>query len=192
MFPLIILEMFLQLDWSPPVVNSTDCTWCGKARTCLYKVRQLTVHVRAKTKPWGRKNCLYRSETGLCWGTDLGEAWGRQHYAVAMFFSGRYWETNWRKYERSKVQRDLDENLLQSEGEGSPSNRTTTLSTQPRQRTSGLGTSLCLWLAQPEPWLEPDQTSLERPGNSCAVTLLIQPDRAWEDLQRRMGDTPQI
>jgi uncharacterized paraquat-inducible protein A len=24
------------------------------------------------------------------------------------------------------------------------------------------------------------------------VTLSIQPDRAWEDLQRRMGETPQI
>ena len=41
LFPLIILEMFLQLDWSTPVVNSIDWT---------YKVPQLTVHVRAKTK----------------------------------------------------------------------------------------------------------------------------------------------
>jgi hypothetical protein len=37
----------------------------------------------------------------------------------------------------------LDENLLQSaQDEGSPSNRTTTLSTQPRQRRSGYGTTL--------------------------------------------------
>ena len=49
--------MFLQLDWSPPVVNSIDWTWFGKAHTCLYKVPQLTVHVKAKTKPWGRRNC---------------------------------------------------------------------------------------------------------------------------------------
>ena len=35
---------------------------------------------------------------------------------------------------------------------------------------------------QPELGLEPDQTSLERPENSCAATLPIQPDRAWEDL----------
>ncbi|XP_029493714.2 phosphatidylinositol transfer protein beta isoform isoform X1 [Oncorhynchus nerka] len=28
--------------------------------------------------------------------------------------------------------------------------------------------------------------------NSCAATLPIQPDRALEDLQRRMGETPQI
>ena len=55
LFPLIILEMFLQLDWSPPVVNSIDWTWFGKAHTCLYKVPQLTVHVRAKTKSWGRR-----------------------------------------------------------------------------------------------------------------------------------------
>ena len=26
LFPLIILEMFLQLNWSPPVVNSVDWT----------------------------------------------------------------------------------------------------------------------------------------------------------------------
>ena len=26
LFPLIILEMLLQLDWSPPVVNSIDWT----------------------------------------------------------------------------------------------------------------------------------------------------------------------
>ena len=44
-------------DWSPPVVNSIDWTWFGKAHTCLYKFPQLTVHVRAKTKPWGRRNC---------------------------------------------------------------------------------------------------------------------------------------
>jgi hypothetical protein len=42
LFPLIILEMFLQLDWSPAVV---------KVHTCPYKVPQLTAHVRAKTKP---------------------------------------------------------------------------------------------------------------------------------------------
>jgi hypothetical protein len=49
--PLIMLEMFLQLDWSPPVVNSIDWTRFGKANSCLYKVPQLTVHVRVKTKP---------------------------------------------------------------------------------------------------------------------------------------------
>ena len=30
---------------------------CEGAHTCLYKVIQLTVHVRAKTKPWGWRNC---------------------------------------------------------------------------------------------------------------------------------------
>jgi hypothetical protein len=34
------------------------------------------------------------------------------------------------------------------------------------------------------PGLEPDVTSLERPENSCAAMLLIQPDRARGDLQR--------
>ena len=67
--------MFLHLDWSPPVVNSIDWTWFGKAHTCLYKVSQLTMHIRAKTKPWGWRNCLQSSErSGLCRGTDLGKA----------------------------------------------------------------------------------------------------------------------
>ena len=38
LFALIIIEMFLQLDWSPPVVNTIDWTWFGKEYTCLYKV----------------------------------------------------------------------------------------------------------------------------------------------------------
>ena len=71
LFPLIILEVFPQMDRSTPVVKSIDLTLFGKAYTCLYKVPQLTVHVKAKTKPWGRRNYLYSSETGLCQGTDL-------------------------------------------------------------------------------------------------------------------------
>ncbi len=58
LFSLIILETFLQLDWSPPVVNSVDWTWFGKAHTCLYNVPQLIVLVRAQTKPWSPRNCL--------------------------------------------------------------------------------------------------------------------------------------
>ncbi len=58
LFPLIMLEIFLQLDWSPPVVNSVDWSWFGKAHTCLYKVPQSIMHVRAQTKPWSPRNCL--------------------------------------------------------------------------------------------------------------------------------------
>ena len=65
--------MFLHLDWSPPVVNSIDWTWFEKAHTCLCKVPQLTVHVRAKTKPWCQRNCPWSSETELCRGTDPGK-----------------------------------------------------------------------------------------------------------------------
>lgn len=42
-FPLLIFEMFLQLDWSSLVANPVDWTWFGK-------VSQLTVHVRAQTQ----------------------------------------------------------------------------------------------------------------------------------------------
>ena len=42
LFPLIILEMFLQFDWSPAVVNSIDWPWFGKAHTCLHKIPLLS------------------------------------------------------------------------------------------------------------------------------------------------------
>lgn len=57
LLPLIILAMFLQLDWSPLVVNSVNWTWFGKAHACLYKVPQLTVHNSQdciKARIWGR------------------------------------------------------------------------------------------------------------------------------------------
>ena len=53
--------MFLHLDWSTPVVNSIVWTWFGKAQICLYKVSQLTLHIRAETKLWGWRNCLQSS-----------------------------------------------------------------------------------------------------------------------------------
>ena len=36
LFPVIIVEMFLQLDWTPPVVNSTEWTRFGKRHTPVY------------------------------------------------------------------------------------------------------------------------------------------------------------
>ena len=65
-------------------------------------------------------------------------------------------------------------------GKGSLSNRTTTLSTQTKDNAEVASgqVSECPCVAQPEPGLEPDRTSLERPQNSCAATLQIQPDRA--------------
>lgn len=62
-FLLLIFEMFLHLDWSPPVVNWIDWTWFGKAYTCLYKVWQLMMHIKTITKSWGQRNCLQSSET---------------------------------------------------------------------------------------------------------------------------------
>ena len=50
LFTLIILEMFLQLDWSPPVLNSIDRTWFGKSHNCLYKVPQLIVQSQSKNQ----------------------------------------------------------------------------------------------------------------------------------------------
>lgn len=47
LFPLIILEMFPQLNLSPSVENSGDWTRSGKTHN---RVPQLTVHVPAQTK----------------------------------------------------------------------------------------------------------------------------------------------
>ena len=64
---------------------------------------------------------------------------------------------------------------------------------QPRQHRSGFGTSLCMFLSGPargRTWTR--STSLGRTESSCAATLPILPDRAWEDLQRRTGETPKL
>uniref|UniRef100_A0AAZ3PKP5 Sleeping Beauty transposase HTH domain-containing protein n=1 Tax=Oncorhynchus tshawytscha TaxID=74940 RepID=A0AAZ3PKP5_ONCTS len=66
---------------------------------------------------------------------------------VEIFFTGRNWETSQDrgKDEPSKVQRSLMKTCstaLRTSGVGSPSNRTMTLSTQPRQRRSGFESSL--------------------------------------------------
>ena len=68
--------------------------------------------------------------------------------------------------------------------EGSPSNKT--MQEWLRDNCE------CPWARQPEPWLEPNRTSLERPRNGCWPMATIQPDRAWEDLQRTMAENPQI
>ena len=90
------------------------------------------------------------------WHHPYGESWWWQHHAVGMFFRGRDWEISQDqgKDERSKVQRDPDKNLLRFRvprtsdwGEGLPFNRTTTLSTQPRQCRSSFGTSLWMSLS---------------------------------------------
>lgn len=56
--PPIFLEMFLQLDWSSSAVNSVEWTGFKKAHGCLFKVPQLTVHVRAQTRREVKRNCL--------------------------------------------------------------------------------------------------------------------------------------
>ena len=105
-----------------------------------------------------------------------------------MFFSGRDWETSQDrgKEEWSKVQRvSWWKTALQCSGPRTGAK--VHVSTGQRHVVVALGQ-----VAQPEPRLEPDQTSLERPDNSYAATLHIQPDTAWDNLQRRMGETPQI
>jgi hypothetical protein len=100
-----------------------------------------------------------------------------------MFFSGRDWESS-QDRDKAKNREILDENLLQSAqdlrlGQGSPSNRTLTLSTQPRQCRNDFGRRLkVLELPSQSPDLNLIGTSLERPENGCAAMIPIQPDKA--------------
>ena len=82
--------------------------------------------------------------------------WWWQHHAVGMFFSSRDWETSqdqgkdkWCNVERDPWSPERSGAGSQTWVEGSPSNRTTTLSTQPRQCRSGFGTSL--WMSMSDP-----------------------------------------
>ena len=47
-----------------------------------------------------------------------------------------------------------------------------------------LGTTLNVWVAQPDPYLNPE--------DGCPLTVPIQLDSAWEDLQKIMADNPHI
>ena len=99
------------------------------------------------------------------------------------------------KMNKAKYREILDENLLQSTQDHRLGRRITFQQDNNPKHTART-TQEWLWdksLNVPKwPSQSPDlNPSLERPENSCAATLPIQPDRAWEDLQRRMGETPQ-
>ena len=86
------------------------------------------------------------------------------------------------KMNRGKYREIFDENLLQSARDLRLGRRFT--GQRPKansQENAGVASgqvSECHRVAQPEPRLEHSRKSLERPVNSCAVTLLSQPDRA--------------
>ena len=116
-------------------------------------------------------------------------------------FNGRDWKTSqdWGKDERSKIQRDpwwkpAPERSGPQTGTKIhlPTAQRSYVNSQVKAGVASGQVSEFPWVAQPELGLEPDRTSLERPENSCAKTLPIEPDRAWEDLQKGMGETPQI
>ena len=74
----------------------------------------------------------------------------------------------------AKYREIVDENLLQNAQDLRLERRFTF------QQEVNKTTQEWLWdksLNGPEPGLEPDLTSLERPENSCAATILIQLDR---------------
>ena len=103
---------------------------------------------------------------------------------------------DWGKVEQSKAQRNLqwkpDPELRTLDwAEGSASNRTMTLSSQPRN-TGVVKGQLCISLSGWTRALMWSQlNSMERP-NVCPLTVPVQPDRALEDQQRGMAEKPQI
>ena len=85
----------------------------------------------------------------------------------------------------AKYREILPENLLQSAQDLRLRQRFTfqqdinpNAQSQENAREASGQVSDCPGVAQPEPGLEPDQTYLERPENSCVATLPIQPERA--------------
>lgn len=73
LFASVILEIYLELSWSPPVTIWTDWTYFAKAhRIC--KGHNLHCIIRTKTKSWSPKNCLWISVIKLWWGNNCGKA----------------------------------------------------------------------------------------------------------------------
>ena len=85
LFPLIILEMFLQLDWSAlgvfqkaPKDSQTmrnQILWSDETKIELFGLNAQMPSVTSGVPPYG-------------------EAWWWQHHAVGVFFSRRDWETS--------------------------------------------------------------------------------------------------
>ena len=300
LFPLIILEMFLQLNWSPPVVNSVDWTWfirshswkCMSEHKPSMKSKELSVDLRdrivlrKKSGEGYRKNsaalkvpmstvasiirkwkkfrttrtlpsagrpsklsdrgrrALVREVTknpmvtwqpaGVCtkwlrpWETKLSglmrqrlnslicleetrhrsspgqshpysEAWWWQHHAVGMFFSSRNWETSQDrgKDEYSNVQRHpgwkpAPEHSRPQTGAIFQQDNDPKRHSQDIKGVASGQLYECPWVAQPEPRLESDWTSLEWSENGCALMLPIQPDGAWGATKRNGQNCPKI
>lgn len=71
--PLVILQMFLQLHWTPSVVNSVDWTWFGKAHTPVYIRSHVDGACQSTSQAWSQRNRLQISQTGLSGGADRGK-----------------------------------------------------------------------------------------------------------------------
>ena len=77
LFPLIILEMFLQLHWSPPVVHSIDWTWFGKAH-----IKSHSWQCVSKQKPSHEvEGIVHRASRQDCVDAQI---WGRvpKHFCI--------------------------------------------------------------------------------------------------------------
>ena len=71
------------LDFSSTWLEST-CGTFGKAHTCPYVIPQLTVHVRANTKPWGQRKTRQDCVEAQSWGRVPKYFWsieGRQEHS---------------------------------------------------------------------------------------------------------------
>ena len=129
------------------------------------------------------------------------EAWWWQHRSMEMFFSGRSWETcedrgndEWSQAEANPWGEPASEckrcwtavKIYVPTGQWSQAysqSNTGMASEQQHERP---------WVIQPKPRPESHWESVERLDDCCSSTLLIQLDRAWANLQRRIGENLQI
>jgi hypothetical protein len=125
--------------------------------------------------------------------TLLKHLWQRLQLNVFLGFSPQ----NWGKNERSKLQRyPWWKPALERSGPltgvkvNLPTGQLSSAHSQDNAVVASGQVSECPWVNQGDPRVKPNRT--RSPKYSCAATLPIQPDKAWEDLQRRIGHQIQV